>query len=171
MTLEASSEDVRDFDAETRAALGPEAMIRIMNWQEQELRLCQALDEYSRAQWLQLLRRALGEGHVGDAAQLLMAFDGSAYERQVAAEVLKTLRADAFSCDESSLVALYHRSLGGGFWLTGSESVAVWQILKTLYAAKPETFWRDLGRDLARPRHESDPTEVQAVVDGIKPHC
>jgi hypothetical protein len=146
-------------------------LLDMQAWLDGELRMCQALDDFSRAQWLPLLRRGLAEGKIGDASDLLIAFLDSPYKQQVKSEVYTSLRNDAFRCDESSLSWLHYGSWPSDHALTVDEKVAVWQVLKSGYEAKPNDFWSAVAGMLRPPAQAGDPAEVQRIVKSISSHC
>jgi hypothetical protein len=170
ISLEGRAERVRAYYAEEQG-LKREVVLMILAWQEEQLRLCQALDASSRAHWPALLRRGLEERVIGDAEQLLSAFQGSPFERQVAAEVMDAMRDDALACHEPSLFALYSWPGDKGRSPSSSETTAYWRALKDLFGAKDGESWQLLARGLHKPEQEGDPAEVQRLVDIIKSHC
>ena len=157
--------------AEIQAQMSRELQLELQAWRDGERRRCQALDAFSRAQWLQLLRRGLAEGRKGDANDLLYAFMSSPHSEQVKSEVFPYLRRDAFRCDESALASLHFAGWESDNSLTRNEAVAVWQVLKSLYEAKPDEWWHKRASELTPPLQAGDPEEVQRIGKTIRSNC
>lgn len=171
LALEASEERGRIALGEDRLDLSREVLLDLQAGVEGVLRMCQALDAFSRAQWLPLLRRGLAGGRIGDAHGLLTDVLGSPYQQVVELEIYPSLRKDAFRCHEPSLSMLYYGQWPPEKALTVDERLAVWQVLKQLYEAKPDETSRELAHSLSAPDQANDPAEVQRIEAAIRPHC
>lgn len=159
------------ISAEVLALMSREEQLEIQVWVDSERRRCQALDAFSRAQWLPLLRRGLAEGRMGDATELFHAFMLGPHKEQVMSEVFPYLRRDAFRCGESALASLHFGGWGFDNSLTRDESVAVWQVLKSLYEAKPDEWWQKRASELTPPVQAGDAAEVQRIGKAIRSNC
>jgi hypothetical protein len=138
---------------------------------ESELRLCQALDASSRAQWLPLMRRGMKEGKLGTAAELVMAFEGTPYEEAAATEALAYLRRDARQCDRLSMWLAHGMSRKQEGRLTVEEAEAFRQLLKKQRDADPDPVLRVLRNYLDESGNPGNPVEVERIVAEISAHC
>ncbi|RVU43791.1 hypothetical protein [Rubrivivax rivuli] len=161
----------RIHSAEVQALMSRELELAMQAWRDNERRRCQALDAFSRTQWLPLLRRGLAEGRMGDANDLLLAFMVGPHSEQVMSEVFPYLRRDAFRCDESALASLHGWEWPSDNSLTRNEAVAVWQVLKSLYEAKSDDWWHKRASELTPPIQAGDPAEVQRIGKAIRSNC
>jgi hypothetical protein len=108
---------------------------------------------------------------MGDATELFHAFMLGPHKEQVMSEVFPYLRRDAFRCGESALASLHFGGWGFDNSLTRDESVAVWQVLKSLYEAKPDEWWQKRASELTPPVQAGDAAEVQRIGKAIRSNC
>jgi hypothetical protein len=154
-----------------RELLGSEAAaLDLLAFVDSELRLCQALDAASRAQWDTLMRRALETGPIGTAAELISEAFLSSYSKAAEAQGLALLQRDARACDERSMRLLYVMTSKAD-WLTANERAAYWQVLRSLYQAGTDELSRMKLGWLRAPPDPGQAAEVERLVDEISARC
>ncbi len=155
----------RDLYRDQAFALEMEAFV------DSQLRLCQALDAYSRGQWDPLMRLALRSGPVGTAAELIQTARMTPYEEATVAEGLGPLQRDARGCHEESMSLLYGMAASRAGLLAANESAAYWQVLKSMYEAGTDELSRIKLQGLQAPPETEPSADVQRLVDEISARC
>ncbi len=173
MAMEAAGDHLRTALVAPGPFLTAADILQTLAWQEGELRKCQAVDAFSRSQWLALIRRSLveGEAETGVAAELLSPVVGSPCEKTVASEVSDRLRRDARQRHEMSMLLL----LGPSDWrlalIPVEERAAYLQTLQRLHAARQDASAEMFTLPGWLPEGRADPAEVGRIASEIAASC
>jgi hypothetical protein len=141
-------------------------------WDDENLRMCQALDMYTRAQWLTLIRRGLQQEQTGIAGSILAEFRRAPNAEAVTAEVLPYLRRDALRCDKAALQDLYFIvTYSQKYEITVNERAAYWRVWSNLLDTSSEVEDKSFRLIVRPPKDMGSPSEVQQIVDEISANC
>jgi hypothetical protein len=151
--------------------LSNETMLQVRAYVARQVRACQALDSYDRAQLVPFAAIGLQREVVGNAAEIVSAAVSTPSGAAIAAQAIEPLRRDARQCHEGSMIMLYGKADTQQGWLTVDERVAYWQVLKARFEAKADQISQLMLKILAQPPAADQPAEVQRIVAEISDHC